>query len=92
MTTGPATKHQKGKPGKGSPRLEKIKKKVKVEGEDENGGGDFEVGQFCSVSGFGAAVASVGEGKLKAKENLNSSTFPSPRPPEVPAIRGILNR
>ncbi len=27
MTTGPATKHQKGKPGKGSPHLEKIKKK-----------------------------------------------------------------
>ena len=26
MITGPATKHQKGKPGKGSPRLEKIKK------------------------------------------------------------------
>ena len=27
LTTGPATKHQKGKPGKGSPRLEKIKKR-----------------------------------------------------------------
>ena len=34
LTTGPATKNQKGKPGKGSPRLEKIKKKEKwkVEG------------------------------------------------------------
>ena len=31
LTTGPATKHPKGKPGKGSPRLEKIKKR-KVEG------------------------------------------------------------
>ncbi len=29
LTTGPATKHQKGKPGKGSPRLEKKKKKRK---------------------------------------------------------------
>ncbi len=35
LTTGPATKHQKGKPGKGSPRLEKKekeKRKWKVEG------------------------------------------------------------
>ena len=29
LTTGPATKNQKGKPGKGSPRLEKKSKKKK---------------------------------------------------------------
>ena len=33
LTTGPATKHQKGKPGKGSPRLEKnFKKKEEWKG------------------------------------------------------------
>ena len=36
LTTGPATKHQKGKPGKGSPRLEKERKK---EGKDDHDGG-----------------------------------------------------
>ena len=38
LTTGPATKHQKGKSGKGSPRLEKKKlekKKKKKEGKVE---------------------------------------------------------
>ncbi len=32
LTTGPATKNQKGKPGKGSPRLEKKEKKGKWKG------------------------------------------------------------
>ena len=41
LTTGPATKHQKGKPGKGSPRLEKSKKKNsgREVGRERNGGG-----------------------------------------------------
>ena len=38
LTTGPATKHQKGKPGKGSPRLEKIKKRKVESGRGVDGG------------------------------------------------------
>ena len=35
LTTGSATKHQKGKPGKGSPRLEKEKRKVEEKWKGE---------------------------------------------------------
>ena len=60
LTTGPATKNQKGKPGKGSPRLEKIKKeKWKV--ERQRCGGVREANMLsCRGSGcLGFGVVSV---------------------------------
>ena len=53
LTTRPATKHQKGKPGKGSPRLEKKRKKRKEEVEGQRCGGVMDANMWsCRGSGF----------------------------------------
>ena len=74
MTTGPATKHQKGKPGKGSPRLEKKKKKKEKKKLALLLFGElFEKNSYiCTYYGF---VLAVGVGFfLKTVEMVNHET------------------
>ena len=87
LTAGPATKHQKGKPGKGSPRLEKVKKeKWKV--ERQRCGGVREANMWsCRGSGcLGFGVVSVVGSESKRTESFTNPPPPPLHPPPAPFI------
>ena len=84
LTTGPATKHQKGKPGKGSPRLEKIKKKKSGRWM---GRGSMVVGRHGGGILLGVGGRLVGGRRRGGRRELKPLLAHVPSPPPSPSVR-----